>query len=326
MSAENDFLNVEWPDGLRRVDMVEARFVLDFSSPCRVRPADFLGLGRVLRVAARHWPDPRERAASRQWEALLQPMPSDDPVARRRFQKPAPAFVVSMPLQREKLLDSGDRLELEVLFLGTGIPLIGDFLCSLMQLGRLGLVAGDGCFEVTAVYSRQSGADESLAWRQSQPVEALTLAVQPLSWLLEQQSIPSQVKLNFLTPTRLIVDGKPLRQPRFTQIFPFMLRRVTSMLYAHGGIEVLDDPLPLLEYARALDVPATRLAWQDWRAVARGQGLLIGGFVGEMQLAGHALGELYWVLALAARFGIGKGATYGAGHFAVSCLPSKCLL
>lgn len=326
MSAENEFLHVEWPAVLRRVDIVEARFVLDFSSSCRVRPADFLGLGRVLRVAARHWLDPRERAATRQWQALLQPAPSDDPVARRRFQKPAPAFVVSMPLRQERLLDSGDRLELEVLFLGTGIPLIGDFLRSLMQLGRLGLVAGEGCFEVTAVYSRQSGADESLAWRQSQPLESLLCAVQPLSWMLEQQSIPSQVTLNFLTPTRLIVDGKPLRQPRFTQIFPFMLRRVTSMLHAHGGVEVLDDPLPLLEQARALEVTVTRLAWQDWRAVARGEGLLIGGFVGEMPLAGHALGELYWVLALAARLGIGKGATYGAGHFAIRCPPCKYLL
>lgn len=318
MSGDNDLLSVTWPRALQSIDVAQVRITLDFLSPCRVRPADFLALGRHLHGTARYWLDPHDRAATRRWQALFQPALSDDPVARRRFQKPAPAFVLTMPVAGESLLDSGDRLELEVLFLGTGIVLLEDFLRSLIHLGRLGLVAGEGCFDVIAVYSRHPGCAESLAWRQPEPLETLACTVQPLSWLLDRQTVASPVTLNFLTPTRLMVDGKPLRQPRFAQIFPFMLRRVTSMLYSHGGVEVLDDPQPLLDRSRALETPATSLVWHDWRSLGGGQGLVIGGFVGEMLLTGQALGELYWVLACASLLGIGKGATYGAGRFAVS--------
>ena len=53
MVADNDFLIPDWPDALQQVDIVKVRFVLDFISPCRVQPADFLGIGRVLRLAGR---------------------------------------------------------------------------------------------------------------------------------------------------------------------------------------------------------------------------------------------------------------------------------
>jgi len=46
--------------------------------------------------------------------------------------------------------------------------------------------------------------------------------------------------------------------------------------------------------------------------------LSVGGFIGEMSVRGGVLQELYWVFAAASLFGIGKGATYGAGQFELS--------
>lgn len=317
MIVENEFLTPEWPPALQHVDIVKTRFVLDFVSPCQLRPADFLGIGRILRVVARQGFDARDVAAVRQQGLLFQPPLSDDPVARRRFQKPAPAFVITMPVMQEQLLDIGDRLELDVLFLGNGIPFIHNFLGSLIHLGSLGLVAGEGCFEVTAVCSRQADFSETLVWRQGDPLDNLTCVIQPLSWLLQRQQVPNAVTLEYLTPTRLLVNGKPLRRPRFAQVFPFMLRRVTSMLYAHSGVEVVDDPGHLLALAGQLEVLESQLRWQDWRSISARQDLTIGGFVGEMQLAGNQLDELYWVIAIASLFGIGKAAAYGAGRILI---------
>ncbi len=319
MVAENDFLIPDWPDALRHIDVVKARFVLDFTSPCQLQPADFLGLGRVLRLAGRQLLDLQDAVATRQWEAFFQPTVSDDPVARRKFQKPAPAFVITIPVMREKLFDAGDHLELEVLFIGTGIPLIHDYLRSLIHLGRLGLVAGEGLFEVTEVYSKESDHSEGLAWRQKEPLESLTCTVLSLDWLLRKECITKTLTVNYLTPTRLMVDGKPLRKPRFLQVFPFMLRRVTSMLYAHSGVEVLDDPANLLELVRDLEEVECKLYWHDWRSLRGRHGLTIGGFTGETKLMGKALEEVYWVFAVASLLGIGKGATYGAGRFVLSC-------
>jgi hypothetical protein len=318
MVADNDFLIPAWPEGLQHVDVVKARFTLNFTSPCSLQPADFLALGRVLRLAGRQSLDSHDAAAIQQWQDLFQPALSDDPVARRKFQKPAPAFVITMPVMRKKLFSAGDQLELEVLFLVTSIPLIHNFLRSLIHLGQLGLVAGKGHFEVSEVHSRGIDDSESLAWRHEEPLESLTCSVFSLTWLLQEQRIARNVTLKFVTPTRLMVEGKPLRKPDFTQVFPFMLRRTTSMLHAHSGVEVLDDPTHLLTLMREIKVVESRLLWHDWRPLSGQQGLVVGGFVGEMVLDSQSLDEIYWVLVVASLFGLGKGATYGAGRFVLS--------
>ncbi len=318
MVADNDFLIPVWPEALQHVDVVKARFTLDFTSPCYLQPADFLALGRVLRLAGRQALDSHDAAAIQQWQALFQPALSDDPVARRKFQKPAPAFVVSMPVMRKKLFSAGEKLELEVLFIVTSLPLIHNFLRSLIHLGRLGLVAGKGQFEVSEVHSGGTGDSECLAWRHNEPLESLSCSVLSLAWLLQEQQIARSVTLEFVTPTRLMVEGKPLRKPAFSQVFPFMLRRITSMLHAHSGVEVLDDPTHLLALVREIQVVESRLRWHDWRPLSGQQGLVVGGFVGEMVIDGQSLDEIFWVLAVASLFGLGKGATYGAGRFVIS--------
>ena len=318
MIAENDFVIPTWPAGLQHVDVVKTRFVLDFISSCQLQPGDFLELGRLLRLASRHLLDSHDAAANEQWKALFQPALCDDPIARRKFQKPAPAFVVTMPITQKTSFTPGDQLAVEVLFLGTGIPLIHYFLHSLIQLGHLGLVAGEGRFTVVEVHSRESDQSETLAWRKNQPLETLTCSVQPLTWMLQEEQIANTLVVKFITPTRLMVDGKPIRKPLCAQVFPFMLRRVTSMLYAHSGVEVLDDPTYLLDLVQSLDVVRARFYWQDWRRLTGRGGMSIGGFLGEAVLRGQALEEAYWVFAVASLLGIGKGATYGAGRFVLS--------
>ena len=315
MSAEKNRLIPDWPAALQEVDIVKARFALDFLSPCTAHPADFIRLFRTLRNAGRQVLDSTDPLAVRQWEDLFQPALSDDPIARRKFQKPAPALVMTMPVVQKTFIDTGDRLACEVLFIGAGIPLIPVFLGSLIQLGSHGMVFDQGHFAVTAVYSAQNGQSESPAWRQGDPLDSLVCPVQPLSWLVNKERVPDRLTISYETPVRLMVDGRPLRKPHFRQVFPFMLRRVTSMLFAHTGVEILDEPSSLLEGASRLEESATRLTWTDWREIAGQQGLLVGGFTGEMRLSGEAIEQIYWVLAAASLFGIGKGATYGAGRF-----------
>ena len=90
------------------------------------------------------------------------------------------------------------------------------------------------------------------------------------------------------------------------------------MLFAHSGVEVFDDSSPLFAQVGEVKVVESKLCWLDWRPLSGQQGLVVGGFIGEMDLEGQALEEVYWVLAVASLFGIGKGATYGAGGFVLS--------
>jgi hypothetical protein len=317
MINEEKQLNPPWPGALADVDVSKLRFVIDFLSPCSLQPADFLGLGRVLRLTGRQLFDSQDVSVSQQWEALFQPQVSDDPVARRKFQKPAPAFVMTMPLEDRLDVDVGDRLILEVLFIGTGISSIHHFLRSLLHLGQLGLVAGEGRYDVIEVEALQPEGKFERIWRQTEPVSSLTCPVQSLLWLVQKEQVRDRIVLNFVTPTRLMRDGKPLRQPRFSHVFPFMLRRVTSILHAHCGLEVCDDPGQLIMCASEIETEAKQLSWQDWRSVTKSKDLSVGGFVGQLKIAGGGIEEIFWVLAVASLLGIGKGATYGAGRVEV---------
>ena len=90
------------------------------------------------------------------------------------------------------------------------------------------------------------------------------------------------------------------------------------MLHTHCHLEVLDDPATLLELVDLLETVSNRTTWSDWRSLPGRRGMFVGGFVGEMSVSGDTLQELYWVFAAASLFGIGKGATYGAGQFELS--------
>jgi hypothetical protein len=106
-----------------------------------------------------------------------------------------------------------------------------------------------------------------------------------------------------------------LRRPRFIQLFPFMLRRVTSLLYHHCHLEPVDDPGRLLAAAGTVAETWATSAWVDWRELGdEGDARRIGGFTGQFQLAGEGLDELGWVVLLATLFGLGRGAAYGAGQ------------
>jgi len=290
---------------LRHADFALLKFSLDFTTPCRVQPALFLDLGRLLRLTTR-------QITGRRTELFRSEL-SDDPVALRRYQKPSQAFVVRLPVLQEQQLDCGDVLELEVLFLGTGIPSIHVFLERLIHLGHLGLVGGQGQFEVAGVHNASQDQPGDAVWLPSDSCSNLSPAITPLGWWLETH-LPQQspLTLEFQSPTRLLVDGRPLRRPNFAQVFPFMLRRVTSMLHACCAIEPVIEPRLLLERAAEVDACSHGLRWHDWRPLANHR-QVIGGFVGCMELSGPALDDILWVLAIATLFGLGKSASYGAG-------------
>lgn len=305
-----------WPNGLEDVDTVRARFVLDFLSSCELHPADFIKLGRLLKVSAKHFSRSRDSTFDSQLESLFEPNPSSDPVARKKYQKPAPAFVMSSPIEKQKHVEAGDRLEFDVLFLGNGVTLIHVFLDSLIHVGHLGMIDGHGHFEVTKIYTLNESI-KHLAWRQGQATADLPLNIQPLLWLVARDQVSSRLRIVYDTPCRLLSAGRPLRSPYFNQVFPFILRRVTSMLFTHANLEIINDSSELFAGVAALLEDRKRLVWSDWRSFPAQNRLTVGGFTGEMTISGPTLEIFYWVLTIASLLGIGKWASYGAGRFRV---------
>lgn len=306
-----------YPPLLAQGDLARVRFTLELLTPCWLGPFALLGLRQGLLRCAREF-------FGGEMDAFFNPPVSCDPSAVRRFQKPAPALVLRPRTPGPFDGMEGDTLELEGLFLGVGLQHMAMFLDILREFGRCGIAAGDGRFEVTAAACQTAaghwrplaiGAREKLT-----TPDIIALG----SWLDEQLPLSSPFTLKFVTPARLVAAGRTLRRPRFAQLFPFMLRRVTSMLYYHCNLEPVDDPLPLLAAAGEVEAAWQACRWDDWRELGEGgEGGKIGGISGELQLAADGFDEISWVIALATLFGIGRGAAFGAGQMQLSpCGPA----
>lgn len=297
-----------YPSALAAAELALVRFDLELLTACTLEIENLLGLRRLLHQAAAILPPPRRAV-------LLEPPLSDDPVALRRFQKPAPPFVIRSVAALAGDYHEGDCLPLEVLFLGAGTLTVGDFMTVLQNLGAHGLASGRGRFEL--IKTQIQGVDGK--WRafrrdRRETAELAPELVRVDQWLDRTWPDALPLQLELTTPTRLVAGGRTLRRPRFTQLLPFMLRRISSMLHAHCYIEPVVEPGMLLEAAARIEAEWLEIHWVDWREIEndRSNGS-IGGLTGRLRLAGPELEDLLWVVLLATLFGIGKGAAYGAG-------------
>ena len=294
----------EVPEILAGVEFVLVRFHLELLDDCNLQRNALLSLRRPLRSAGR---EVLGSAAA----MLFDPPLATDPPALKRFQKAAPAFVLRPRSEQAGEWCAGDVLELEVLLFGAGTVMLDDFCLIVRSLGERGLsvlgrfeLAGVDCYGNDGTWRPLRGG----GGRGERMPDLL-----PVSAWLEGRLALMNPLLEIVTPMLLIAGGRVLRQPKFTQLFPFLLRRVTSMLYYHGDLEPVDDPRPLLEAAARVEAHWLETCWQGGPGADAGNDGPPGGLTGRLQLAGEGLVDVMWVVALATLFGVGRGASYGAG-------------
>lgn len=302
------------PPSLQQAEFVTVRFVLEVRDDGLLTVARMLSLRKTLRFVA------GEVLGNVRARRLFDPPPSSDPVAVRRFQKPAPAFVIKQDWCVSGELREGDRIVIDLLLLGDGLSSLEDMVLLFSSLGDYGLDNGNLHFDLVEIQT----LDHEDRWqtirqetrRRHQPLTPIVLRLD--HWLDRHWPQSHPVSLEFTTPLRLVAGGRILRRPDFSSLFPFLLRRVTSMLHAHCGLEPVPEPGPLLQSAATLRGGWDEVRWIDWRETGGDE--LLGGLTGTLHIEGDALDEVLWIILLASLFGAGKGAAYGAGRF--SLLPN----
>jgi hypothetical protein len=305
-----------FPPELHQIDYLRAVFHLQFREDFILGPEIPLRLRRDLQRAERY---AAERAGGRSSSSLLSPPLPDDPVALRRFQKPGPPFTLHPSLDPAGFYRTGACWRLPVLFFGRGVQQLAPFCDLLMTLGELGLHKCAGRFDVVAIEAESASGHPETIWQKGENLENLQVPINTLGYRLELSAVSGEaVRLTMQTPARLISASRPLFRPTFLQVLPFILRRVTSVLYACGTLE-LADAEGLLQAAGRVQETRSTLAWRDWRTLDGGEERVdLGGIVGSATLSGDGLPDILWLLNIGALCNMGKGATYGAGHYLLS--------
>lgn len=242
--------------------------------------------------------------------SLLQPTLPTDPVLLRRVQQPAPGFILRIDSLLPQKYVAGDQLTLHVCFFARGMLLVEPFTRLLETLGPVGLCRKAGRFHLESIDEDSGQSADRELW--SGGSFSIAPTILDLSQYLEPFS-GSSVKLEFMTPARLLKKSRPLFRSGFEEIFPFILRRVTGMLAVWADLEDVFNKDHLLECAATIVESDNRLHWQDWRPLLKHEEA--GGLSGSVILGGSELGELWPLLVIGEIFGIGKGAAFGAGRY-----------
>ncbi len=300
------------------VEFAVLHFHFEFSASTNLTPAGLLQLRRELRSTARDLFafEASEGAARGLFQSLFDPPLPPDPVALRRYQRPGPPFVLAIDPAAAGSYEAGDHWTLKVLLWGQGGALAADLARVLQAQARAGFGPGLEPGELVAIEVEDASGARQPLWREGQPLWHLTPVFCELDWWLSNQPLAEAWRLEFLTPARLVSGNKPLFRGDLAKVFPFVLRRVSSMCYAHCGRDLMAEPGPLLEAAAEVQVGGNTLAWSDWRSLDRGHEVVeLGGLMGGLTLTGSALEKILPLLQVGQLLNLGKGAGFGAGAY-----------
>lgn len=303
------------------VEFAILHFSFEFAQGTVLTRQALLQLRRELHRTARHLfaLEGNEASARSRFQGLFDPPLALDPVAQRRYQRPGPPFILAVDPASAGEYQAGDLWTLKVLFWGRGAQYAADLARVLQCLGRTGLGPGIKSCELVAIDSEDASGARAPLWQEGAPLLRLTPVFCELDWWLAAWPQGCDWRLELLTPARVLSAGRPLFRANLTKLFPFVLRRVTSMCHAHCGLELLTEPASLLSAASLLAERDNTLAWTDWRSLDRGGEMFdLGGLMGGVTLAAKGLEELAWVLQVGSLLNLGKGAAYGAGAYSLT--------
>lgn len=241
------------------------------------------------------------------------PRPSKSSVIPKAKTVPHP-FVLEPPL-RVRSIAPGEELALHLILIGRGIEYFPYFLFAMEELGRRGLGRDRGRYQVEAVYGigiREETPVYSGRFRRILgPGFPLTLA----DVLSGEGKTVEQIEIQFLTPTRILTNGRLTAQLDFPVLINALRRRIELLAAFHGGGPEKDDGSGLMEAAARVQTASAHLRWWDWRRFSGRQQtwMKLGGVVGTMRYRGELAPFLPYLKA-GELLHVGSGTSFGLGQ------------
>lgn len=302
---------------LKHAEFVKVECDLCLREAVNVDLATLLRLRRSIRAAAQYVL-PTGGDVSRFGRLLSPDLPSD-PVALRQHQKCGPAFVLQHKRSCLGQFARGDVLTITAVIWGGDSALLHDFILVLQGVGKTGLRYDAGRFDVVSVRAEDSAQYWQRVWTVGNSVVDTTAPVRDAAWWLTSFMVDAPaLRIEFTTPARLLVKDRPLFKAKFKQLFPFMLRRVSAMLYSHCQLDLELDAAALIKIADNIEESDSTLQWHDWRELWGGDRQQpLGGVGGSITISGLFVRELLPYVYLASLMNIGKNAAFGAGCYKV---------
>jgi hypothetical protein len=198
------------------------------------------------------------------------------------------------------------------------LPII---LSGLAAMGQLGMGRGRRPFTIAAVdqIDPLRGNDHPLLDAHGAQVGPLADAPDAAAYTRFAEAMqPDRLTVEFLTPTRIIQDGKLAQQPRFRPWFQRLLERTRRISELYTDAPVWIPFGELLTLADGVRLTTDESRWQEAWSGSRSADRMrpTSGFVGAAHYSGNLSQLLPWVI-LGQALQVGKNTIKGCGWYSL---------
>lgn len=228
------------------------------------------------------------------------------------------------PREQRRHLSMGEEITFGLRLIGRAIEYLPYVIFAVSEMGRRGLSAGRARFDLRTVdvidaeghaETIYHGARQRLAIPHG-TTGSLEMFIRPR---LAPISAIDSLKLRFLTPTRIRVEGDLQMGLSFELLVRNLLRRVSTLMAVHGQAPLDVDYRTLIAQAATVETNSAVLRWWDWERYSNRQQtkMKLGGFVGEIEFTGEALREFLPLVLAGEILHVGAGTSFGLGRYRV---------
>jgi hypothetical protein len=229
-------------------------------------------------------------------------------------------------------LVANSELTFELLLMGRAVEYLPYIIYAVSEMAQRGLGVERARFGLASVaVIDESGARKTIYSGETQRISVPDSATQSLSELIcarvdeMSSSDPEAIKLSFLTPTRIRVEGDLQIGMSFELLARNLLRRVSMLAAVHGRARLELDYRGLIARAAEVETYKSSLRWSDWERYSNRQQtkMNMGGFTGEVEYRGEAIKEFLPLIAAGELLHIGAGTGFGLGKYRMTTENSK---
>lgn len=245
--------------------------------------------------------------------------PVDTDKLRKSKDIPQP-FIIEPPITLKGKYLPEEILEFDLTLIGKAIDYLPYFIFTFKELGNIGIGKGRGKYELTSIKTIKKDIEQEIYSSQDEMIKSIDLKITMEDILKEVQDYKKdELKLNFITPTRMKFNEKYVLVPEFHILLRSLLSRISSLAYFHCNEELKIDFKQLLEDAKGVKIKERHTGWYDWERYSSRQDtrMMLGGIIGNVTYTGN-LDNFLPFIVLGKYVHVGKGTTFGLGKYEIS--------
>ena len=234
-----------------------------------------------------------------------------------KIKRPPHPYVFEPPISSQIEYAPGEELIFNLILIGRGIEYLPYFIFIFEEMGKKGLGKGRGKYEL----ARVDNVEGEIIYESGKLSD--NFQVKSFQDIINECNIPEsknyqQVKINFLTPVRIVLRGDLSTKFDFNLFITNLIRRISWLSIVHCNEELEFDYKRFIANTDGVKTKERNIKWYDWERYSSRQDIRmkLGGFMGNITFEGD-LEDFLPFIKLGEYIHIGKQTSFGLGKYEI---------